>query len=375
MAEINFPPEEIYKKTKFGKRDYEHIILWMLANNNHCQWSDYRQGPISITESTLSKYLNLLLSKNLIVRFVRGSYKITSDGRKRFHEISSTHGEIKRLNYPPEVIRRRRNYEDWILWMVYNNNICRWSNFLEPPLAINQSSLSKKINILLDKEFVVRENKEYRITNAGKIKYSKMLQNYDLDRQSILEEESKRIDEITRKTIKFFDDYNVEDENVQFRYLETILELDYDRVKSMLTNETDFEKIILFLTMNHPDRFPNYISLKEFANKYGIKQSKLEYYVDEIVENHIYPIKFFTLNPSTDSTYYFQENGKVESMLRTITENHITKFTYLNRLFSRAFGAFTIEKVILEDICGYLFNEALRDPLRSFLPSYIKYLA
>ena len=375
MAEINFPPEEIYKKTIFGKRDYKHIILWMLANNNHCQWSDFRQGPISITESTLSKYLNLLMSKNLIVRFVRGSYKITSDGRKRFHEISSTHGQIKRLNYPPEVITRRRNYEDWILWMVYNNNICRWSNFLEPPLAINQSSLSKKINILLDKEFVVRENKEYRITNAGKIKYSKMLQNYDLDRQSILEEESKRIDEITRKTIKFFDDYNVEDENVQFRYLETILELDYDRVKSMLTNETDFEKIILYLTMNHPDRFPNYISLKEFANKYGIKQSKLEYYVDEIVENHIYPIKFFTLNPSTDSTYYFQENGKVESMLRTITENHITKFTYLNRLFSRAFGAFTIEKVILEDICGYLFNEALRDSLRSFLPSYIKYLA
>ena len=375
MAILNYPPEGFYKDIKFGKKDSEHIILWMVANNEHCEWSNFRQVPLSFTDATLSKYLNLLLSKNFIVRFVRGKYKITDEGRKRFREISSAHGDKKRLNYPPEVVTRKRNYEDWILWMVYNNSICRWSNFIEPPLAINQSSLSKKINILLDKEFVVRENKEYRITNAGKIAYSKMLQNYDLDRQSILDEESKRIDEITRKTIKFFDDYNVDDENVQFRYLETILELDYDRVKSMLTNETDFEKIILYITMNHPDQFPNSISLKEFANRYGIKLSKLEYFIDEIVENHIYPIKFFTLKTSTEIIYYFQEYGKVESMLRTITENHITKFTYLNRLFSRAIDAFTIEKVVLEDICGYLFNEALRDSLRKFLPSYINYLA
>ena len=54
------------------------------------------------------------------------------------------------------------------------------------------------------------------------------------------------------------------------------------------------------------------------------------------VNNYIiYPIKFFTLEPSAEIVYYFQEGEKVESMLRTITENHITKFTYLNRLFSR----------------------------------------
>jgi len=375
MAAVNYPPEGFYKNLKFGKKDFEHIILWTLANNEDCQWSDFTQEPLSFTTSTLSKYLNLLKSKSFVENYARGHYKITSEGRKRFHEISSTHGEKKRLNYPPDVVTRRRNYEDWILWMVYNNSICKWSNFLEPPLAINQSSLSKKINILLNKKFVLRENKQYRITNAGKIEYSNMLQNYDLDRQSILDEESKRIDEITRKTIRFFDDYNVEDENVQFRYLATILELDYDRVKSMLTNETDFEKIILYISINHPDQFPNYISLKEFANRYGIKQSKLEYYIDEIVESHIYPIKFFTLKPSSETIYYFQENGKVESMLRTITENHITKFTYLNRLFSRAFDAFTIEKVVLEDACGYLFDNGLRESLRNFLPNYINYLA
>ena len=375
MTLTNYPPQEIYKKPTFGRRDSEHIILWMLVNNDDCEWSDFTKEPVQISESTLSTKLSILKSKSFVEKYARGHYKITKNGRKRFQDISSTHGEKKKLNYPPKVITKRRNYDDWILWMVYNNEICKWSNFLEPPLAINQSSLSKNINILINKDLLVRENKEYRITNAGKIQYSKMLQNYDLDKQSILEEESKRIDEITRKTIEFFDKFNVKDENVQFRYLETILELNYDRVKSMLTDETDFEKIILYLSMNHSDQFPNSISLKEFASRYDIKQSKLEYYIDEIVENQIYPIKFFTLRPSPEVIYYFQEYGKVESMLRTITENHITKFTYLNRLFSRDFDAFTIEKAVLEDICGYLFNNALRDSLRIFLPNYIKYLA
>ncbi|MBY8979985.1 MAG: hypothetical protein KGD72_06325 [Candidatus Lokiarchaeota archaeon] len=375
MTVVNYPPEEFYKDFKIKNKDFEHIILWMLANNENCQWSYFTQKPLSFTTSTLSKYLNLLKSKGFIENYARGQYKITNEGRKRFHEISSTHGVKKKLNYPPSIITKRRNYEDWILWMVYNNTYCRWSHFLEPPLAINQSSLSKKMNLLLNKEFVVRENREYRISNSGKLEYSKMLQNYDLDRQSILNEESKRIDEITRTTIKFFDDYNVEDENIQFRYLTTILKLDYDRVKSVLTNQTDFEKIILYISINHPDQYPDYISLKDFANSYEIKQAKLEYYVDEIVESHIYPIKFFTLKPTSGAIYYFQENGKVESLLRTITENHITKFTYLNRLFSSAFDAFTIEKAVLEEICGYFFDNALRESLRKFLPTYVNYLA
>ncbi|MFW9950747.1 MAG: hypothetical protein ACFFKA_11565, partial [Candidatus Thorarchaeota archaeon] len=205
MAVVNYPPEEFYNGFKIRKRNFEHIILWMLANNEDCRWSDFTQDPLNVTESTLSKYLNMLKGKNFAENYTHGQYKITGEGRKRFHEISSTHGEKKKLNYPPKIITRKRNYEDWILYMVYNNSICKWSDFIESPLAINQSSLSKKMNLLLHKEFVVRENKEYKITNAGKIEYSKMLQTYDLDRQSILEEESKRIDEITKRTIEFFE--------------------------------------------------------------------------------------------------------------------------------------------------------------------------
>lgn len=375
MSVVNYPPKEISKKPKFGKRNFEHIILWMLANNDECQWSDFTQEPLGFSTSTLSKYFNILKSRGHVDNYSRGHYKITPEGEKRFNDVSRTRGKKRRLSYPPEAIKRRRNYDDWIIWMVYNNTSLKWSDFLAEPLSINQSSLSKNMNLLIDKEFVIKENKEYRITRSGKLEYSRMLRNYDLDRQSILNEESKRIEEITKKTIKFFDKFDIKDEDIQFRYLNNILRLDYARVNAMLTDEDDFDKILLFLSMNHPNQYPNYISMEDFSNTYGIKESKLEYFIDEIVENQIYPIKFFKLIVPPNEYYYFQENERVEIMLRAITEDHITKYTYLSKLFSRSLDLRTTINNIVDNICGFLFNECFKESLSEFLRKYINYLA
>ena len=375
MSVINYPPEEIYKTPKFGKKNFEHIILWMLYNNEECQWSDFTEKPLELRLSTLSKYLSLLKGRGYVDNYSRGHYRITSEGQKRFNEVSSILTKKRKLNYPPDVIKRRRNYDHWILWMVYNNSYLKWSNFLEEPLSINQSSLSKNMNLLIDKGFALKENKRYRITQSGKLEYSRMLQNYDLDRQSILDEESKRIEEITKKTISFFDNYNINDEDIQFRFLNKVLRLDYTRVKSMLTEEEDFDKILLFLSINHPDQYPDYISKEDFSNTYGINESKLEYYIDEIIENQIYPIKFFNLIVPPDKHYYFQEHERLEIMLRAITEDHITKFTYLNKLFSRSLDIRATINDVITDICKILFNKKLKEPLREFLPEYINYLA
>ncbi|UCD01811.1 MAG: hypothetical protein JSV23_01980 [Promethearchaeota archaeon] len=375
MTVVNYPPKEISKKPKIGKRNFEHIILWMLANNDECQWSYFTQEPLGFSTSTLSKYFNILKSRGFVEHYSRGLYKITPEGIKRFNEISSHRGKKRKLNYPPEVIKRKRKYDDWILWMVYNNSFLKWSDFLTEPLNINQSSLSKNMNLLIDIGFVIKENKEYRITRSGRLEYSRMLQNYDLDRQSILNEESKRIEEITKKTIKFFKKYDIKDEDIQFRYLNNAIKLDYSRVKVMLTDEEDFAKILLYLSINHPNQYPNYISIEDFSNKYRIEKSKLEYYIDEIVLNQIYPIKFFKLILLPNECYYFQENEIVEVMLRGITEEHITKVTYLSKLFSRSLDLHTIIDNILDDICRLLFNECFKEALKEFLREYINYLA
>jgi len=375
MDKIDYPPEEIYKTPVLGKKNFEHIILWMLYNNEECEWSNFTEEPLELRLSTLSKYLSLLKGKHYVENISRGHYKITSEGRKRFIELSSSSEKKRKLSYPPAVIRRRRTYNHWILWMVYNNSHCKWADFLAEPLSINQSSLSKNLNLLQEQDFIKKEGKEYRITRSGKLEYSRILRDYNLDRQSILDEESKRIEEVTKKTIKFFNKYNVKDEDIQFRFLANILRLDYSRVESMLTNEEDFDKIILFLSTNHPDQYPDFVSTKDFSKTYGITIKKLEYYIDEIVENNIYPIKFFQFAVPPDKYYFFQENERLEIMLRAISDDHITKFTYLNKLFSRTINIRTKMDDILEDACGTLFDKSLKNSLRDFLPVYINYLA
>ncbi|MFX1418365.1 MAG: hypothetical protein ACFE9N_05535 [Promethearchaeota archaeon] len=382
MELINYPPKKIYSPSKLKKPDYDHIILWMLYNNEICKWADFHQEPIEIPTGTLSRHLDKLKRKGFVENYTRGYYRITFEGKKKFHELSSSKKKIRRLNYPPKIILKSgRNYDHWILWMVYNNNFCKRSDFLEDPLSINQTSLSKNLSFLIDKGFIVKEEGKYIITRVGKSEYSRMLKNYDLDRQTILEEEGKRIEDITKKTIKFFEKYNIKDEGTQFRFLNNILRLDYDKVKPILKDEEIFHKILLFLSINHPDKYPSFISSEDFSNKYKIKKTTLDYYIDEISEGKIYPLRFFKLTQPSGEQYYFQSDGKIERHLQVITENYINKATYLSKLFSKSTSTIPIIDIesIINDIvdksCEFLFNRDLKIPLREFLPEYIKYLA
>ncbi|GAI61023.1 unnamed protein product, partial [marine sediment metagenome] len=115
--------------------------------------------------------------------------------------------------------------------------------------------------------------------------------------------------------------------------------------------------------------------------KYGIKKTTLDFFVDKIVEEHIYPIKFFKIIAEDDRNYYFQARGELEKILNAIVEKHITKFTYLNKFHSSSENGskiIDIEQVlsqILKQISGFLFNEKLKNSLKKFLPEYINYLA
>lgn len=374
---INFPPEEVIKPI-FGKKDFELIILWMLNNNEVCTWANLKE---LVKPSTLSIYLKNLQKSDLIIKREFNQYSIRPKGKDRFYELSQAKKTKRKLSFPPDVILWKRNYDHWILWMVYNNSFCKWADFLNEPLSINNSSLSKNMNQLIDDGFVKKENKEYRITQLGKSEYSNMLREYDLDRQSILEEESKRIKEITKKTLKFFKTNKITEEEVRFRFINNLLRFPYERIKSRLDSEEDFHKILLYFSLNHPTLYPNAISTKKFAQKYNIELVTLEYSILQIVDKNIYPTKFFRLNADSSEIYYIQTNEKLEQILNAIVEEHITKFTYLNKLYEeekKTRYSTSLESAInaiLKEICGNLFKEGLRDALRKFLPNYIDYLA
>lgn len=371
--EIIYPPGEILKPT-LGKTNYEYVILWMLYNNDSCKWSDFKA---EISESTLSGHLKKLISKRFIDKPEKGKYMITLHGKDRFNDLSYDNKTgKKRLKYPPRIITKRRNYDHWILWMVYNNYSCKWSDFKHDPLSINQSSLSSNLNALIEGKFVLRENKEYVITPMGKTEYFSMLKLYDMDRQSILEQESKRIEEITEKTREFFNKHNIKNEELQFRYLDHVLKLNYAKVESMLKNEEEFNLILLFLSSNHPYQYPDYISHEDFSSKYNIDITTLNYYIREIVDNQLFQIKFFKLLGEKTEVYYFQKGEPIEKILNAIIEKYITKFTYLNKFQENpTIDIDLLLEAILNDVCGKVFNDDLKGSLKTFLPDYIKYLA
>ncbi|MFX1523018.1 MAG: tetratricopeptide repeat protein [Promethearchaeota archaeon] len=380
----NFPPDEVVQSLLTEKKNFEHIILWMLNNNDKVEWADFKRKPIDIAQSTLSNYMTKLLSRGYVEKIERGKYRITSIGEERYNELSRVKEVKRKLNIPPDVITQTRNYSDIILWMAYNNNYLKWSDFIEEdsPVRINQSSLSKNLNILLDDELIRKgEKKEYKITRLGKAEYAKILKSYDLDRQSILNEESKRIEEITKRTIRFFEKYNIKDDDIKFRFLNNVLTLPFEKLRGSLDSESDFNKILLFLSMNHPNQYPEYISPENFSKEYGIDKLDLEFNIRKIVEKNVYSIKFFQLFADEEKVYYFQANEKIEKVLSAITEDHITKFTYLNKLYEKTRSGrsqLTLESTtnsIILEICEQLFDARLKDSLREFLPEYIKYLA
>ncbi|MFW9972109.1 MAG: tetratricopeptide repeat protein [Candidatus Odinarchaeota archaeon] len=357
------------------RKNYEHIILWMLYNNDNCEWSYFINKPVEIPEATLSRHLGSLKKKGFLQKISRGSYRITSEGKKRYHELSKHKGIDRKLSYPPEIILKSgRNYDHWILWMVYNNRFCKRSDFIKEPLSINQNSLSKNLNLLIAKGYIQKEDSKYKITPSGKIEYSKMLYSYDLDRQTILEEESRRIDEITKKTTQFFDEYNIIDEDIKFRYLNKVLKLDYSKVSMILKSEEDFHKILLYISINHPNFYPNYISLENFSRLYKIEKKILDFWIDEIVGGKLYGVKFFKLEVPPDINYFFEYDEKLEKIFRAITVEYITKNKFLQK-FGRSEGTENLIDNILNEISETLFNKDLKEPLRRFLPEYINHLA
>jgi len=374
---IIYPPQEVLNP-RMGK-DYDYIILWMLSNNNFCSWSDLAE---IISTSTLSEHLNKLRNKGLIRHPKYNYYEITLEGKNKFRKVTNKGIKTqKKILIPPKAILRKRNYDHWILWMLYNNKSCRWSDFRKEPLAVNQSSLSKNLSYLIEKQFIKNENRRYKITQKGKIEYLSILKFYELDRQSILDAEGERIDAITADLFKFFDKFTINDDDIRFRFLKYVLRMDYSKVENILKNKEDYYKIILYLAINHPNNYPKFISCEEFSYKYNIKNNTLNYFLDKIIEDNLFLIKFFKIIDNACRIYYFQVGDKIEKDLCNIVEENIMKFTYLKKLKmtnkSRDLGL-DIDKLadnILTEISTKTLVKELKESLRNLLPEYIKYLA
>ncbi len=376
---MKYPPQEIINPSGIEKKDFEYIILWMLNNNEECNWSDFLEKPLEISLATLSKYMNILMTNGYVEKKSKGVYTATSEGKKRYNDLRFKDSFERKLRYPPEIILKKRNYNHTILWMLGNNEYCKWSDFLEKPLSINHHSLSKNLNLLIKKGLVESENMEYRITKPGDLKYSKMLKTYHLDYQTILEEDVERLEDIKKKAKNFFEKCEINDDEIKIIFLDLVNHLDFAKIETLLSSEEDFYKILLFFSLNNPIKYPDYIPPEKFSQKYNIKLGTLNYFVQNIVEEELYPIKFFKLAVG-NSAYYFREEEKFEKMLYLIIDENIEKFSYLNKLEpdipneQKKIQTINLLENILRDIGNELFDKKIKSSILGSLQEYIRFL-
>ncbi len=295
--------------------------------------------------------------------------------------------KTQKLSFPPKEIKDERNYEHIILWMLANNGPLQWGDFLEESLNLTRSSLSKYLSKILIKKkkhierkiFENESHAQYVITPEGKVEYSKVLGKYKLDRQTLLKEKIKRIKEITQETNKFFEEVDINEISIKIRFKKLKITLSYSEYREIFRNEDNYNKTLLFLSINHPDEYPNFITSEEFSKKFSMKKIDLDYYISQIVEENLYPIKFFKIELENDRIYFFQYKGNLEKKLRTIFEE------YMDNKFHEIIES-TEDEVdtsinqndlneIINLICDTfpIFNKELKPYLIKFLPNYIKY--
>ncbi|MFX1379625.1 MAG: winged helix-turn-helix domain-containing protein [Promethearchaeota archaeon] len=352
----------------------------MLNNNEECNWSDFLDEPLAFSLATLSKYMNLLMRNGFVGKKEKGIYKITPEGRKRYFDLRFKDSFDKKLRYPPEIILNKRNYDHIILWMLYNNEYCNWKDFLEKPLLINHNSLSKYLKFLLEKGYVKNENNEYKITETGESQYSKVLKKYELDYQSILKEEIRRLEEIKEKATAFLENHEIDNDEVKIIFLDLINHLDYSKSEKLLSSQDDYYKIILFLSINHPILYPEYISPKDFSLNFAININTLNFFIQKIIDENLYGIKFFNLNFGRNCNYFFRVDEKFEKMLNLIIDENIVKFSFLHKLQpntpddEKNIQTISLIVNIAEDLYNKLFNQEVKSYIVEFLPKYINYL-
>lgn len=381
---INYPPKEILPSRL--KNKYEFIILWMLKNNEFCTWADFHNSLESyegISNATLSKYIKELIKNDSIVKEKRNTYKITIKGKNKLKEIEL--GKEKQLIFPSNEIIHLRDDEINIFFMIIHNNNCRWENFpidenklnelrkfSKPNFIINQKKLWEILKYFEEQGYLEKQGgikPIYRITERGYKAYLDKLKDFNLDRESLLEEEAKRIQEIKEKTNKFLKERRINDEHLAYRLMDNLLNIPLEK-KDLKISEEIFLKILLYISWNHPDNYDNFITTEKFSEKFNIDKLTLEYHLREIIEKKEPKIFFKLKYKYWDDIYYFRENEKLEKNIRAILEDSLKKAI----LFDTNPNLSTYR--ILKEICNVknLINKNLKSALRPFVKEYVKFL-
>ncbi len=251
----------------------------------------------------------------------------------------------------PKIWKRGNgDKEDIILYALSLKDDLGPSDFIregDEPNKIKKTTFYKYFGKLLEKNYVdvKRDEKDrkkvnYFITSSGEIYLSKRSKDYGLDYETEHKIEMRRSKNQAERLKIFFQKNEIEDPQIQIEFLNLASTITFDKFYTFFGDEEKFNKLLLFLTFNHPKFYPEYsTSIEFFRDQYNsISESTLTIheigiFLERILSKKEKNIRFHKLIlPSDGIILFFNEDSEYGRIFENTVDSHLKSFIHKTNL-------------------------------------------
>lgn len=257
---------------------------------------------------------------------------------------------LKEIVHPKIWKRGNGDKEDIILYALSLKDDLGPSDFIregDEPNKIKKTTFYKYFGKLLGKNYVdvKRDEKDrkkvnYFITSSGEIYLSKRSKDYGLDYETEHKIEMRRSKNQAERLKIFFQKNEIEDPQIQIEFLNLASTITFDKFYTFFGDEEKFNKLLLFLTFNHPKFYPEYsTSIEFFRDQYNsisegsLTTHEIGIFLERILSKKEENTRFHKLIlPSDGITLFFSEDSEYGRIFENTVDSHLKSFIHKTNL-------------------------------------------
>ena len=229
------------------------------------------------------------------------------------------------------------------------------------------------------------KNSYYIITPSGENHLFRKLVDIKLDFETLLSIERKKSESLIQKVSNFFIDNAIDDKQIQLEFIKLALVITQEKLKEIYSEEDKFNKLLLFLVLNHPKFYPEYsISINTFMAKYNtisagtLSLHEIGLFIEKIVDEKIYNINFHKLELGLEQlNLFFTENSEYGEIFKITVDHQLKDLVLLKKLKNSELNYEDLETIYtnissrLIDDYG-IFHPDLKNSLLTLIDNYRK---
>ncbi len=231
------------------------------------------------------------------------------------------------------------------------------------------------------------KNSYYIILPSGENELSRRLIDYKLDFETLLAIEEKKGKNLVNQLANFFRENQISNDKIKVQFLKLASIISFDKLKILFKTQDKFNKLLLFLVLNHPKFYPEEsISIVDFREKYNdlsngiLTKPEIEIFIQKVIDEREYGINFHKLVlPKRGIELYFTEKSEYGQIFQISVDTALENMMHLKNL-----GVIELNEKSLKDTYEYilkvlvsdyhLFDPDLTHPLSTLIEDYRKSL-